>query len=176
MILTYLPGLLGAQPNAAVAPSPGVRPVAFDKNIEGLRGIAALSVVFAHLFEYGIDPLFQPDGVLAQVKFSHLSVLLFFVLSGYVIGLTNPPGPFSWRLAGNYLKKRFVRLYPIYAVAILLSVVAIPETDGLNVLSNLAFLQFALTKSLKGNIVLWTLNFEVLYWGWGWWGGGGGGG
>jgi peptidoglycan/LPS O-acetylase OafA/YrhL len=137
--------------------------VAFDKNIEGLRGIAALSVVFAHLFEYGIDPRFQPDGVLAHVKFSHLSVLLFFVLSGYVIGLTNPPAPFSWRLAGNYLKKRFVRLYPIYAVAIVLSLVAIPETDGFNVLSNLAFLQFALTKSLKGNIVLWTLNFEVLY-------------
>jgi peptidoglycan/LPS O-acetylase OafA/YrhL len=31
------------------------------------------------------------------------------------------------------------------------------------VLSNLSFLQFALTKSLKGNVVLWTLNFEVLY-------------
>jgi peptidoglycan/LPS O-acetylase OafA/YrhL len=80
-----------------------------------------------------------------------------------VIGLTNKPGPFSLKVAADYLKKRFVRLYPIYAVAILLTVVAIPETDGLKLLSNLTFLQFALTESLKGNVVLWTLNFEVLY-------------
>ncbi len=135
----------------------------FDKNIEGLRGIAALSVVYAHIFEFGIDPTFRPNGVLAHVKFSHLSVLLFFVLSGYVIGLTNKPGTFSLKVAVDYLKKRFVRLYPIYIVAVLLAVVAVPETNGLKVLSNLSFLQFALAKSLKGNVVLWTLNFEVLY-------------
>jgi peptidoglycan/LPS O-acetylase OafA/YrhL len=164
MTFGYFPGLLSAQPPAAIAPTaPGPATAGFDKNIEGLRGIAALSVVYAHVFEFGIDPAFRPDGVLAHVKFSHLSVLLFFVLSGYVIGLTNKPGPFSLKMAGNYLKKRFVRLYPIYAVAILLTLVAIPETDGLKIFSNLSFLQFALTKSLKGNVVLWTLNFEVLY-------------
>jgi peptidoglycan/LPS O-acetylase OafA/YrhL len=164
MISGYLPGLLRAQPPVAAAPTrSGSLPGAFDKNIEGLRGIAALSVVFAHLFEYGIDPTFRPDGVLAHVKFSHLSVLVFFVLSGYVIGLTNKPGSFSLRRAGDYLKKRFVRLYPIYAVAVGLSLLVVPEADGLKVLSNLSFLQFALTKSLKGNVVLWTLNFEVLY-------------
>ena len=164
MILGSLPGLFRAQPpGAAALAHPGAAPAAFDKNIEGLRGIAALSVVYAHVFEFGIDPAFRPGGVLTHAKFSHLSVLLFFVLSGYVIGLTNKPGLFSGKVALSYLKKRFVRLYPIYAVAVLLAVVAVPETDGLNVLSNLSFLQFALTKSLKGNVVLWTLNFEVLY-------------
>jgi peptidoglycan/LPS O-acetylase OafA/YrhL len=164
MIFQSLPDLRRAQPPAAaVPPRAGLALSAFDKNIEGLRGIAALSVVFAHLFEYGIDPAFRPDGVLAHVKFSHLSVLVFFVLSGYVIGLTNPPGAFSLKGAADYLKKRFVRLYPIYAVAVGLSVLVVPEANGLKVLSNLSFLQFALTKSLRGNVVLWTLNFEVLY-------------
>jgi|GEM_PF-566014 len=164
MTLGSIPALLRLPLPGLKAPAhPGLATAAFSKNIEGLRGIAALSVVFAHVFEYGIDPLFQPDGVLAHVKFSHLSVLLFFVLSGYVIGLTNKPGQFSRALAVSYLKKRFVRLYPIYLVAVVLSVLVIPEPKGETVLSNLAFLQFALTKSLKGNVVLWTLNFEVLY-------------
>jgi peptidoglycan/LPS O-acetylase OafA/YrhL len=164
MLLGSLPGLFRAQPpGAAALAHPGIAPPAFDQNIEGLRGIAALSVVYAHLFEFGIDPTFRPGGVLAHAKFSHLSVLLFFVLSGYVIGLTNQPGPFSPKVAVAYLKKRFVRLYPIYGVAVLLALVALPEPDGLKVLSNLSFLQFALTPSLKGNVVLWTLNFEVLY-------------
>ncbi len=164
MISGFLPGLRRAHAPAATVPThSGPRPAAFDKNIEGLRGIAALSVVFAHIFEYGIDPAYRPDGVLAHVKFSHLSVLVFFVLSGYVIGLTNQPGSFSLKGAGDYLKKRFVRLYPIYVVAVGLALLAVPEADGLKVLSNLSFLQFALTKSLKGNVVLWTLNFEVLY-------------
>ena len=63
----------------------------FDFKLEGLRGLAALTVVLGHtiVIKQTLDPHYQPTGVFSFQAPGHLSVLIFFILSGYVIGLTN---------------------------------------------------------------------------------------
>ncbi|MDJ1506358.1 acyltransferase [Xanthocytophaga agilis] len=143
----------------------------FDKNVEGLRGIAALSVVYLHYmnFDYFINLGYHPDTFLKFIAFGHQSVLIFFILSGYVIGLTNKVSDFSLAFVGTYMKKRLVRLYPIYLIAIGLSLLAVPEIHAsvkitiAKIGGNLLFLQYGRFKTLDGNFVLWTLNYEMLY-------------
>ena len=66
---------------------------AFNREMEGLRGLAALMVVASHLslFRNFLDPDLPAMGMAFQQ--AHYAVLIFFALSGYVIGLTNRPEP-----------------------------------------------------------------------------------
>ena len=73
-----------------------------DLVLEGLRGFAALLVLYAHLTApvTKLDPAYAPSPEWWRWEFATGAVLLFFVISGYVIGLTNraPPG-LAWWLA-----------------------------------------------------------------------------
>ena len=100
-------------------PSPGAG--ARNHTLDGIRGVAALTVFLSHCFQYnGIAVPFHP---------ATYAVWTFFVLSGCVLAPT---------YRGRYiafLAKRFVRLWPLYAVCIaagvLLSGVAPPWTRWL---------------------------------------------
>ena len=94
----------------------GTRIFAFD----ALRGIAAVVVACHHLrlcFFSG-----EPRWYLRPLFSGTASVVVFFVLSGYVLSL-----PY-WRHKelsyGRYLVRRFFRIYVPYAAAILLALVA----------------------------------------------------
>jgi peptidoglycan/LPS O-acetylase OafA/YrhL len=78
-------------------------------SVELLRGVAAVLVVLAH---YG-----PSNGLdLGLLAFAHTGVDLFFVLSGFVFA----PYFFGRPLdTGGHLVRRFFRLYPLYAVALL---------------------------------------------------------
>jgi peptidoglycan/LPS O-acetylase OafA/YrhL len=100
--------------------------------LTGLRGIAAYSVLVAHgiqaVFSYGGVPFVYPfAGRLALFGMS-----LFFVLSGFVIHYNyaetftrEPLGAASWR----FFVARFARLYPLYAVSIIVSLPHIPAPN-----------------------------------------------
>lgn len=80
--------------------------------LDGLRGIAALSIVVLHCHRYTGD-IGKPSAALA--------VDLFFVLSGFVLAYA-----YEARLptgSGAFLKARLIRLYPLYLVGTLLGVV-----------------------------------------------------
>jgi peptidoglycan/LPS O-acetylase OafA/YrhL len=136
----------------------------FEYNLEALRGFAALIVVLLHCSDYSniLNGTVIPDG-LWNYKFpGHLAVLVFFLLSGYVIGLTTKQ--LTWQTAGLYLKKRFLRLYPIYIVGILLVVLTTQNQYSLgSILSNLFFLQRVTAPPLAEIGVNWSLNYEVLF-------------
>ncbi|MBK8845143.1 MAG: acyltransferase family protein [Bacteroidetes bacterium] len=136
----------------------------FETEIEGLRGFAAFTVALWHIvyFKYALDPNFALHGPLVEVNFAHNSVLLFFILSGYVIGLTNK-NTFSLDIALTYLKKRWVRLYPLYFFAIVFAVAVMPIDNLTTITGNLFFLQYLVTDTIKANSVLWTLNYEAIY-------------
>lgn len=152
-----------------LASSASARSASFDYHLEGLRGLAALLVVLSHVLtnNFHLDPGFRFTGIWQYSPPGTLCVLVFFILSGYVIGLTNkkPINTNEQRLI--YLKKRLVRLYPLYLVAIMLAlgvatVVHIhypPEQIGLHLL----FGQVAFTDVLMTNEPLWSLSFEMLY-------------
>lgn len=95
------------------ARTPGKRILALD----ALRGFAACVVVLHHFrLAYSTEP---PRWFAMPLFAGFPSVILFFVLSGYVLGL-----PF-WRGSqpsyGKYLTRRFFRIYVPYAVLIVIA-------------------------------------------------------
>ncbi len=137
----------------------------FNYNLEVLRGCAALVVVLSHIVSHG--RVFNPNITLGVLKLmrppAHLAVLIFFVLSGYVIGI-NHKEPMAGGDISKYFRKRFLRIYPIYfictAAAFLL---ALPRFSWGEVISNFTLTQNILYPRFQENVPAWSLNFEVLY-------------
>jgi peptidoglycan/LPS O-acetylase OafA/YrhL len=140
-----------------------VRP-SFDIRLEGLRGLAALTVVLGHIIviKQALDPHYQPTGIFSFQAPGHLSVIIFFILSGYVIGLTNKK-PLTKNGIGLYLKKRFVRIYPIYIVSIALALVLSPPLPAETIAGNFSFLQVLATPVIAANSPIWSLHYEILF-------------
>ncbi|WP_337271416.1 acyltransferase family protein [Oryzifoliimicrobium ureilyticus] len=83
------------------------------ESLDGLRGVAALAVVFTHL------PLIFPQSpYLARMTAGGEAVSLFFSLSGFLMAYLYGGKPFSQGAALDYLLHRFARIYPIYFVAV----------------------------------------------------------
>ena len=137
----------------------------FDYNIESLRGFAALFVVIGHIINKGqyIDPYYFSNDYSKFTTPGHTSVLIFFVLSGYVIGLTT-----KGNLKANgilpYLKKRFLRLYPIYFLCILFTLLIAPTHYSLStILANFTFLQVMFAPVILEIAPVWSLHYEVIF-------------
>jgi peptidoglycan/LPS O-acetylase OafA/YrhL len=132
------------------------------EELEGLRGYAALAVLLRHLI-YGPDETVGGFGLLAIFgAFAHTAVLIFFVLSGFVIGYTTKE-EFSGKQAKIYLLKRFVRLYPIYLVCIALSFAVQGDFTLGQLMGHLFFMQGWLVEMVESNGPLWSLHCEVLF-------------
>lgn len=149
---------------------PGPGPArGFNAAAHGLRGLAALGVLFAHMLG-GVGQNVYHDHATynaAVAPFWHLGtfgVFLFFVISGFVIwpsARRYGPGAFAWR--------RFVRLYPLFLAFSLLFVAANlaiahePHlNDPLTILAALTFTNlFTGTDQLTPNA--WSLSYEVAF-------------
>src|SRR5689334_20378728 len=95
-----------------------------DVAIEGLRGLAALMVFYHHVLIVSVGGWTAPQWLLWPVDAS-AAVLIFFILSGYVIGLAYPAQPDIPRGAVRaYAWRRFVRSMPINIAAVLLGCAA----------------------------------------------------
>jgi len=87
--------------------------------LDGLRGIAAIMVIFYH---YSL-PFFDPTGVFRNqffVSTSYAFVDLFFVLSGFVIAANYLNKINSLTDLRNYAAKRFARLYPLLLFTVII--------------------------------------------------------
>jgi peptidoglycan/LPS O-acetylase OafA/YrhL len=136
----------------------------FDSRLEGLRGLAALTVVLGHtvVIKYALDPHYQPTGIFSFQAPGHLSVLVFFILSGYVIGISTK-NALTKETIGLYLKKRFVRIWPIYIISLILAVLLSPPLPVANIVSSLFFLQILWKPVISANAPLWSLHYEMLF-------------
>jgi peptidoglycan/LPS O-acetylase OafA/YrhL len=85
------------------------------RELDGLRGLAALSVFFCHASVLGFPAGPWADGGAA--------VALFFVLSGYVLARSLLSHPQSY---AEFVSRRILRLYPAYWSAIVLALLLIP--------------------------------------------------
>ncbi|HTH49787.1 MAG TPA: acyltransferase [Candidatus Limnocylindria bacterium] len=147
-----------------------VRSNKFELEVEGVRGLAALMVLYTHVLapNHDVDPRYVPWSHWYDFEAGQGAVLLFFVLSGYVIGLTNQKS-FSAAACGQYLLRRFVRLVPLCWLAIALSVLVVPRDSWHTIVANVLFLQNDLPYGslhlplLSANTNLWSLNYEILY-------------
>ena len=141
--------------------------------IEGLRGLGAL-MVLVHHYVYSLNP--EGAAALAGLHFFHTGVELFFVLTGYlfaplVLGIRH-------QAPKVFLKRRVWRLYPLYLLSLLLTLLLAPNNSlqtwlanttqtAWQLLHHLFFLQTAPWQNLQQmayfNEVYWTLSVEVAF-------------
>jgi peptidoglycan/LPS O-acetylase OafA/YrhL len=95
------------------------------RQLDSLRGLGAITVFFAHYISLKINlPLFNvvqpsPLGILFN---GTAALMLFFILSGFVLSLPFIEGEKPLRLTSFYTKRVF-RIYPAYIFAIIFAVV-----------------------------------------------------
>lgn len=152
--------------------------------LDGLRGLAAFTVMLGHIaYVWHDSPLAHgalQRGLVAVARTGHPAVLLFFALSGFVLYLAylkNTATPY-----GAYLTRRFFRIYPALlgalAIALVLLVVQNPGPDPalgpwahaqwsfqptvVQVLRNVLLLGFTVDDS-RLDPVIWSLVVEVRF-------------
>ena len=155
----------------------------YYQSLQGLRGLASLSVFFLHLTlaapnifysgefytRFFIFFLRSPLGIICN---GTSSVAIFFVLSGYVLvqGMNSFP-------AGIWLRARICRLYiPVIAVVAMTSLVTFQKRNPSHVFGDylrgqsgsfgvLDFLNnsFLLDGTSNSNGSLWTMRLEVIF-------------
>jgi peptidoglycan/LPS O-acetylase OafA/YrhL len=136
--------------------------------LDALRGIAALMVVFYHYF-YHYNELYGHQSIPVSWSFvGRLGVALFFIISGFVI---------FWTLSRtekplDFIVSRFSRLYPVYWFTIALSFLAVFcfGLPGREVslrdaaLNTLMFHEYLHVPHVDG--VYWSLTVELSFYFW----------
>jgi peptidoglycan/LPS O-acetylase OafA/YrhL len=98
-----------------------VQPGGRLESIQIMRGLAALSVLFFHIFEND-NFISQAPRVSALFSKANLGVLAFFVISGFVIPLTMRQMRYEFRRdALLFLARRLIRLEPPYILSVFLA-------------------------------------------------------
>ncbi len=98
----------------------------YYKNLDGVRGIAALMVMIHHFFQ-GITPSSFILSILKKISiFGQSGVTLFFVLSGFLITrilISTKKAPHFFK---NFYIRRTLRIFPLYYFFLLLTYYIIP--------------------------------------------------
>lgn len=84
--------------------------------LDGLRGVAALFVVWYHVFEgFGFAQSVNGvgDGLITSFNHGYLAVDFFFILSGFVIGYAYDDRWAKGFTLGQFAKRRLIRLHPM---------------------------------------------------------------
>lgn len=90
--------------------------------LDGLRGVAALLVLWYHVHEgFAFAGGFPTVG---GINHGYLAVDFFFMLSGFVIGYAYDDRWKSTLTTGNFFKRRLIRLHPMVVMGALLGAVS----------------------------------------------------
>jgi len=152
--------------------------------IDGLRGIAALMVLFLHLSfilssssgDYGLEKIL-PQSIMKLLHNGHSGVEVFFVISGFVMMYSLRSARITPGFLGRFALRRSLRLDPPYWVAlaavlfiqhltkIQLTALTIPGSDDVtsrSVLLNAVYLHTIVGETMLLD-VSWTLCLEVQF-------------
>ena len=94
--------------------------------LDGLRGVAAVLVLFYHIFEgfsFAEVTNGAGDGIIRTLNHGHIAVDFFFILSGFVISYAYDDrwGNMSMR---SFFKHRFIRLHPMLIMGAIIGFLA----------------------------------------------------
>ncbi|WP_336963458.1 acyltransferase [Sphingobium aquiterrae] len=132
--------------------------------IEALRGVAAVAVVLYHVARH-LDLAYGAPRLMRLFQPGHAGVDLFFVLSGFIILHVHSADIGRPERLGHYARQRFLRLMPIYWIALLLTALALAA--GGNGAPSAGWLLWSATllptwgEPLLG--IAWTLQHELLF-------------
>ncbi|TPG58941.1 acyltransferase family protein [Hymenobacter nivis] len=139
--------------------------------LEGIRGAAAVYVVIHHMLGSTMLKDVAPALLRAPFRFGQEAVIIFFLMSGFVIYLATYKKPeITFR---EYFFKRFFRIYPVFLSTLVISLVicfwnaeSLSKNDLVDLIGNVFMLQD--TGSKPGTFVypflhnhaLWSLSYE----------------
>lgn len=141
--------------------------------LEILRALAALLVVYSHLFRFELLP--KIGLLILPAQFATEAVIIFFVLSGTVITLSaerkSAADPNQRAAMLQYLKARLLRIYPIYLLGLALAAIVQAWVGDSWMTARVFAGNAVFLQTLAGYIVstpshnqpLWSLSNEVFY-------------
>ena len=126
--------------------------------LDGLRGLAAYIVVIGHF-----QLMTSVQWPLLGKGTGQIGVMLFFVLSGFLMGALYMQRSFTLENLRDFYQKRIARVVPLYLIMVLfcfvvgqtLPAVQVYNVNVGNLLQHLLF--------WKGESVLWTIAVEVQF-------------
>ena len=94
--------------------------------LDGLRGVAAILVLFYHIFEgfsFAEVTNGDGDGIIRVLNHGHIAVDFFFILSGFVISYAYDD---RWKSMGTwqFFKRRLIRLHPMLVMGAIIGTIA----------------------------------------------------
>jgi peptidoglycan/LPS O-acetylase OafA/YrhL len=141
--------------------------------LTGYRGVAAVWIILFHLSTYFESRI--PSPIYTIINKGYIAVDLFFILSGYVIGLNYYQAVQERSGIITFFIKRFARIYPLH-IFMLFAYVSIPAVYFLtgriypdtfvNNISTFLFNIFlihnwGLSTSLSWNVPSWSISSET---------------
>lgn len=155
--------------------------------LDGIRGLAAFYVLVHHARLLLTQPYYEgflkhPEKYdilnkllayfFACFKFGHHAVLIFFVLSGFVIHLKQANNRSKFFSVPSFYKKRIVRVYPVLITSILVTYLAaiivyfitgnhLPGLNVFNLVQNLLLLPGL--NIFGNNYPMWSLQHEWFF-------------
>ena len=110
--------------------------------LDGLRGVAALLVVWYHVFE---GYAFAGGTLIESINHGYLAVDFFFILSGFVISYAYDDRWGRSLTMKNFFKRRLIRLHPMVIMGAVLGVVTFciqggVQWDGTHVATSMIML------------------------------------
>ena len=110
--------------------------------LDGLRGVAALLVVWYHVFE---GYAFAGGTLIESINHGYLAVDFFFILSGFVISYAYDDRWGRSLTMKNFFKRRLIRLHPMVIMGAVLGVVTFciqggVQWDGAHVATSMIML------------------------------------
>jgi len=133
------------------------------RELDGLRGLAAIMVFFHHVCFTSITPAGWGVGVLLLYRASiwgRTGVDLFFVLSGFLITSLLIEARPDTSYYHDFYWKRALRILPLYTVCLLAVLLLYPDSRGYVLLSALFISNFSSVLHVASNGPFWTLAIE----------------
>lgn len=172
-----------------IHPAPNTLSPYFSLQLESLRGISAIVVLFSHCFQAFIGPF--DTSIYSWIRLlGQAAVMIFFALSGYLIGYSiqhniHQHGQFNLH---HYARQRGRRILPPFLFAMGLTLVlyllapllftshthAFQHSFGMMIrtdynvdmmefFGSLLFLNGFVTPTVSANAALWSLSYEVWF-------------
>lgn len=111
--------------------------------LDGLRGVAALMVIWYHVFE---GFAFASNSAIETLNHGYLAVDFFFILSGFVIGYAYDDRWGKSLTMKDFFKRRLIRLHPMVVLgAITFCIQGSVQWDGTHVAISMVMLSLLCT-------------------------------
>ncbi len=124
--------------------------------LDGLRGLAALMVLSGHAPEFGCASFLAPS-------VSHYGVLIFFALSGFLMGTLYLAQPFNGHTVSRYISARIARIVPIYYIIVLCGFFIYKTIDH-DFIYNITDVQLVRLLTFNGSAsVFWSIGPEFQF-------------